>query len=63
MAEAAASLHLGEVNDKVVVVVLVVAMLAVVLVLLDMENNLLMMEEEKGRPYLQLVCQTHPLGS
>ena len=36
---------------------------AVVLVLLDMENNLLMMEEEKGRPYLQLVCQTHPLGS
>ena len=63
VAEVATSLHLGEVEDKAVAVVLVMAMLAMVLVLLDMEKNLLMMEEEKGRPYLQLVRQTHPLTS
>ena len=49
--------------EEAVAVVLVVAVLAVVLVLLDMERDLPMMEEEKGRSYLQLVRQTHPLVS
>ena len=41
----------------------VAVMLVVVQVLLDMEKDLPMMEEENGRPYLQLVRQTHPLDS
>jgi len=49
--------------EEAVTVVLVMAVLAVVLVLLDMEKDLPMMEEEKERSYLQLVRQTHPLGS
>ena len=49
--------------EEAVAVMLVMAVLAVVLVLLDMEKDLSMMEEEKGRPYLQLVHQTHPFGS
>jgi len=54
--EAAKKLNLEE------AAVLVVAVLVVGLVL-DMEKDLPMMEEEKGRSYLQLVRQTHPLGS
>ena len=44
-------------------VVLVVAVLAMLLVLLDMEKDLPMMEEGRGRPFLLLVLQTHPLSS
>jgi hypothetical protein len=61
MVEAAIKLHLGEVVGKEVAVVLVMEVLAVVL--LDMEKDLLMIEEEKGRPFLLLVHQTHPLSS
>ena len=49
--------------EEAVAVVLVVVVLAVELVILDMEKDLLMMEEEKGRSYLQLLRQTHPLSS
>ena len=49
--------------EEAVAVMLVMAVLAVVLVLLDMEKDLPMMEEEKGRSYLQLLRQTHPLSS
>ena len=56
--EAATSLHLGEVEDKAAVVVLVVVLGEVPL---DMEKDSLMMEEERGRPFLLLVRQTHPL--
>ena len=49
--------------EEAVAVMLVVVVLAMVLVLLDMEKDLPMMEEEKGRSYLQLLRQTHPLGS
>jgi hypothetical protein len=45
VAEAAASLHLGEVEGKAAAVVLVVALAEV---LLDMEKDPLMMEEEGG---------------
>ena len=31
--------------------------------MLDMEKDLSMMEEERGRPFLLLVLQTHPLSS
>ena len=57
--EVAARLHLGEVAGKEVAVMLVVEVLA--MVPLDMEKDLLMMEEERGRPFLLLVRQTHPL--
>ena len=49
--------------EEAVAVMLVMVVLAVVQVLLDMEKDLPMMEEENGRPYLQLVRQTHPLDS
>ena len=60
MVEAIASLHLGEVEDKAAAVVLVVVLGDVSL---DMEKDPLMMEEERGRPYLHLMRQTHPLCS
>ena len=49
--------------EEAVVVMPVMVVQAMVLVLLDMKKDLPIMEEEKGRPYLQLVRQTHPLGS
>ena len=48
MAEATASLHLGEVEDKAAIMVLGE-------VALDMEKDPLMMEEERERPFLILV--------
>ena len=60
MAEAAASLHLGEVEDKAAAVVLVMVLGEV---LLDMEKDPLMMEQERGRPFLLLVLQTRLLNS
>jgi len=57
--EAAANLHLGEAVGKEVAVALVVVLAEV---LLDIEKDPLMMEEERGRPFLLLVRQTHPLG-
>ena len=52
VAEAAASLHLGEVKDKAATVVLVMVLGEVPL---DIEKDPLMMEEERERPNLQLV--------
>ena len=60
VAEAATSLHLGEVEDKAAVVVLVVVLGEVPL---DMEKDSLMMEEERGRPFLLLVPRHIPLVS
>jgi hypothetical protein len=54
MAEAAASFHLGEAEDKAVAVVPVV-----VLVLLVMVRVQTMMEEERGRLFQLLVHQAH----
>ena len=56
--EAAASLHLGEVEDKAVAVVLVMVLGGVPL---DKEKDPLMMKEERGRPFLILVSRHTPL--
>ena len=57
VAEAVASLHLGEVEDKAAVVVLVMVPGEVSLY---MEKDPLMMEEERGRPFLLLVPRHTP---
>jgi reverse gyrase len=57
VAEAAASLHLGEVEGKAVVVVPTMALVLLVMVRVQM-----MMEEERGRLFLLLVHQAHHLS-